>query len=488
MPSTVHVHTHLRLDLREVPPGMVEALQGHLTVRNPERDAASRGGRSVESIPALVQLYRVQGRHLLVPRGAVELVKSVARGHGVRLRWESAVVSRSVRRVPFTDLGLSLRDYQEAAVGSLVRGVQGYAKAPCGSGKTVIGASALVHTGEPGVVLVHTTDLLDQWVDLFRRWEVPVRSLSGRGRSLDPLQVRDGEPEVLVATVQSLHRHGDRASALFQSAGAVVLDEAHHAPAGTFREVLERFPARYRWGLTATPHREDGWGFLLPLVLGPERWGISMGELVDRGFLLLPEVLSLDSQVRLEQSQFMVRGRVNMARAVNHLCAHPGRQGLLLEVVSLLAELGHTILVLVPRVQYAQNMATALRALGIVAMAVTGSTGSTLRGQRIRAVREGSVQVMVATQLADEGLDVPNLTAVVVASTGRAAGRAVQRIGRVMRVAPGKGTPVVVDVADPTPFTSQWRARARAYLQELGVVVPPPGPWAEVRDRLLALG
>lgn len=482
--ATAHVHTHIQLDLREIPDGMVDQLRGHLTVPNPERQQAVKSGRGADSIPALVQVYRQEGHHLLIPRGAVQLVKQSAAANGVTLQWSSSVVSRSVRRVPLTDLGLTLRDYQRDAVESLVRGVQGYVKAPCGSGKTVIGASALVHTGEPGIVLVHTHDLLRQWVDLFRSWEIPVRELSGRERELDPLRIRHGEAEVVVATVQSVHRLGAKVDPLLQSAGVVILDEAHHAPAGTFREVLERCPARYRWGLTATPHREDGWGVLLPMVLGPERWRISMGELVDLGFLLLPQVYSMESGTHLEPSQFTIRGRVNMARAVNALCADQDRTALLVEVVRHLADQGRTILVLVPRVQYAQDLAGTLRSLGVAAMPVTGSTGAGLRGQRIRGVREGSIQVMVATQLADEGLDVPNLDAVVVASTGRAAGRAVQRIGRVMRTAPGKVTPVVVDVADPTPFSSQWRARARAYFQELGVVVPGPQPWDRIRDQL----
>ena len=484
MRASVQVCTHLRLDLTEIPSGMADHLRGQLTVPNPERQSAARAGRPTGTIPALVQVFKQDGSHLLVPRGAVAMVKQSAQAHRVDLSWSSSVVSRSVRRVPLCDLGLTLRDYQEDAVQALVRGVQGYVKAPCGSGKTVIGASALVHTGEPGIVLVHTHDLLDQWVDLFRSWGVPVRSLSGKSRDLSPLRVQGGSPEVVVATIQTVHRLGTEADALLQSAGVVILDEAHHAPAGTFREVLERCPARYRWGLTATPHREDGWGVLLPLVLGPERWRISMGTLVDLGFLLLPEVYSLESMARLDPGQFTRRGRVNMARAVNHLCAHVGRTNLLLEVVTFLAHHGRTILVLVPRVQYAQTLAGSLRSAGISAMPVTGSTGSGLRSQRIRGVREGSIQVMVATQLADEGLDVPNLDAVVVASTGRAAGRAVQRIGRVMRTSPGKRTPVVLDVADPVPFSGQWKARARAYLQELGVAVPPPQPWDRIRDQL----
>ena len=371
MRATVRVNTHLVLDLQEVPSGMVDQLRGHLTVPNPEREAAQKAGRSVEDVPALVQVYEVDGWDFRMPRGAVHLVKQVAQSHGVALRWVSEVVSRSVRRVPLDHLGLN-KDYQRRQ--SPCPWGPRVCRAPCRR-KTVIGASA-GPLREPGIVLVHTHDLLRQWVDLFRSWEVPVRSLSGEDRDLEPLRMRHGDPEVLVGTVQSLHRLGDRAAPLLQSCGAVILDEAHHAPAGTFRDVLQNIPARYRWGLTATPHRADGWDVLLPLVLGPERWSTSMAELVDLGHLLLPDVYSLDSQVSLDSTKWIHRGRVNMARAVNALCAHPGRTELLTEVVHHLALDGRTILVLVPRVQYAQDLADRFRGLRITAMLLTGSTGS----------------------------------------------------------------------------------------------------------------
>jgi superfamily II DNA or RNA helicase len=480
--TTCKVRTHLELEIAGLPRSVIERLCQHLTVANPEREQAARSGRDPSSIPALVKLYEVRSGTLFLPRGAVQVLRGVASSEGIEIEWDSQVVSVSQRRVPFRDLGVVLRDYQRDGVEALVRGVQGYIKAPCGSGKTIMGTSAMVVTGETGLVLVHTHDLLHQWVDLFRSWDLRVRSISSGSKNLEPLALRYGEPEYVVATIQTAHRLGKQIQPLLDSVGAVLLDEAHHAPATTFRSVLERCASRYRWGLTATPSREDGWGMLLPLVLGPERWGISMGQLVDSGHLLRPVVLSLSSGVDLDLRSCSVSGRLNMSRAVNKLCADEGRHTLLLDVAEVLANQGRSTLLLVPRVAQAHTLANHLQERGIVAMSVAGDTPGGLRKQRIRNLREGRIQVLVATQLADEGLDVPNLEAVVVASTGRAAGRAVQRIGRVMRTAPGKRTPVVVDVADPPPFSGQWRARARAYYEELGVAVPRPTSWQEVRE------
>lgn len=484
--ATVTVHSHLQLDARQLGDDLRLDLQQQLTRANPDRLRAQAAGRPCQHLPAMVHLWEQRGTQLLLPRGAVQLLRQRAAAHGVALLWRSEVVQRGTQQVPLADLPLQLRPYQREGVQALLRGVQGYLRAPCGAGKTVMGASALVASGEPGLVLVHTHDLLEQWAGLLRGWEYSVRVVAGGKLAglRTPLRVRGGVPEFAVATVQTLTRAGDAASTLLRSCGAVLLDEAHHAPASTFSTLLQQLPARYRWGVTATPERDDGWTFALPLVIGPELWGVGMQQLVRAGHLLRPQLLRVHSGARLDLDAASPNGQLQIAQAVTQLARDRSRQLLLLDLCQLLAERGRTVLLLVPRVQQAHRLAQALGGRGVLALAVTSRVGKGLRQQRLQQVRAGQVQVLVATQLADEGLDVPGLDALVVASTGRAAGRAVQRIGRVMRVAQGKAQPLVVDVVDPTPFRGQAAARARAYLQQLGLAAPPAITRSELMDHL----
>jgi len=333
---------------------------------------------------------------------------------------------------------------------------------------------------------VHTHDLLEQWSSLLRGWGYNVRAVAGGKLAglRTPLRLSGGVPEFAVATVQTLARAGADASTMLRSCGAVLLDEAHHAPASTFSCLLQQLPARYRWGVTATPQRDDGWTFALPLVIGPELWGVGMQQLVRDGHLLRPQLMRVHSGARLDMGAASPGGKLQIARAVNQLASDRTRQQLLLDLCQLMAERGRTVLLLVPRVQQAHRLAEALGRRGVMSLAVTSRVGKGLRQQRLAQVRAGQVQVLVATQLADEGLDVPGLDALVVASTGRAAGRAVQRLGRVMRVAEGKRQPLVIDVVDPTPFSGQAAARARAYLQQLGLVAPPTITRSSLWDHL----
>lgn len=399
----------------------------------------------------------------------------MSREYDVELEWQNLVVSNSTIRRQVRDLPIPLREYQIEAVEAMMYGVQGYVVAPCGAGKTVIACSALAASGERGLVLVHTHDLLDQWVRLLRGWGYVVRTVAGGGARLHPLGETTAGPEICVAMVQTLTQAGAAADPLLRSAGAVVLDECHHAPATTFRDLLNRIPARHRWGVTATPNRGDGWGCLLDVSIGEPLYEVTTQQLLAGGYLLQPIIVPIFSGANIDmQSCMSASGQLIITRAVGELASHPDRHQLLLELATAAARAGRTTLLLVPRIEQADIIASHLRARGVLAASATSGTGKQQRSTQLEQLRSRMLQVLVATQLADEGLDVPVLDCLIVASTGRAAGRAVQRIGRVMRTAEGKSQPVVVDVVDPTPFRSQWRAREQAYREALGASVPMP--------------
>ena len=480
MNHTAHVDATLALLTTQLPVQLVQAVREMMTLPNPEREALARAGMSGSHLPALVALWEQRGQWMHVPRGAVKRVAAQARQHGVELRWHSTAVARAVIRVPLTDLAVELRPYQQDAVRAMLHGVQGYVIAPCGAGKTVIASAALAACGEPGLVLVHTHDLLAQWVSLLRGWGYRVRVVGGGQVRFAPLGLYSGQPELCVAMVQTLARAGAAADPLLRSAGAVVLDECHHAPASTFRDLMARIPARNRWGVTATPERGDGWSSLLELVLGEQLYEVTTQSLLAGGYLLQPIIVPVFSGTQIDlQRCTTANGQLVIGRAVQQLVDCPDRHQLLLEVATVAAGAGRTTLLLVPRVEQAERLAQHLRARGVRAAAITSATPKGQRAVQLRQLRARQLDVLVATQLADEGLDVPVLDFVVVASTGRAAGRAVQRIGRVMRTAEGKVQPIVVDVVDGTPFRGQWRARQEAYRAALGLVAPQPVPRAD---------
>lgn len=331
-----------------------------------------------------------------------------------------------------------LRTYQAAAVESAIKNETALLVAPTGSGKTTIGVSIISRVKTRALVLVHTHDLARQWVE---RMAEQLEGGFTVGVVGDGSDERDAD--VVVATVQTLTRWSWNELYEFgKGFGLTLLDEAHHAPAETFGFVLSALPSRYRVGLTATPERDDGLTELLHWHFGKPAWSVSLRELADSGDVLLPEFEWLT--YRGPEPDY--EGVPDWADLVDSLCSDEGRNEALLLVVRLEVLSGRQVLVLTGRVEHAEEFASRLCEAGLTAEPLHGKSKN--RGDIIERARRRETQVLVGTSVADEGLDIKTLETLVLACPTRSLGRLAQRIGRIMRPAPGKRKPKVIDVLD----------------------------------------
>lgn len=331
------------------------------------------------------------------------------------------------------------------------------------SGKTFVGSRAIVRSGQAGLVLCHTGDLLDQWRDaIYLASGTPPRLIGDdHAGDLRPARPR----EIVAALIQSVQSAGAGAAPFLRSFGAVLIDEAHRAPTTGYVDLLSRCTARYRWGLTATPDRADGLGFLLSWHVGPELYRRTPRDLAAAGYLRLPCAMLVRSGWTAGESVRDKTGRLEWHKTVAAFSTDPTRDATICDLAVACVESGRTTLVLVHRVDHAGRIAFALRKRGITAEAVTGATDRNHRKRRMNDARRGRVDCLVATQLADEGLDIPNLAALVMAAPQRAEGRALQRLGRLTRPGGDKLAPIAFDLVDGG-LEHQARARAAAYARE----------------------
>lgn len=452
----VRFDSGLTLVRAEVPPRLQERLRLALSYSNPAYASRRRLGLSTWGVPARLCFVEESGTELRLPRGAVDTLRRLAALESVSIEWDDQRVLPADRLGPLPVP--ALRPYQQRALEAMTCATQGMLVAACGGGKTRTGIAAVACVGAPALILVHTLDLAAQW----------------RGQLLELLGVQAGivgggeetVAPVTVAVVQALARWDyERLDALLGRFGLLLVEEAHHCPSTTFRAVVDRCPARYRFGLTATPEREDGLGPLLELFIGRAVATITHDELVAAGVLEVPEVRAVETDFA-----FSYGGADAYAGMLEALVKDEARNRLIVDHVAREAQAGHIGLVLSGRVDHCQALCALLRGRGVHAELLTGSVKAARRTELLAGARAGSIPVLVATTLADEGLDLPILSRLYLAYPGRARGRTMQRVGRLMRTHPDKRGSVLFDFVDRkvAVLRRHYAERQRLYATILG--------------------
>ena len=368
-----------------------------------------------------------------LPRGAVD--------------WAPDPVEQRPEPRPLAD-GIAPFWYQSEAVDAVLRAGHGVVEAPCGAGKTGIGTFLASKVDGRVLVLVHTLDLARQWKDRLSSW-LPGVSVGQIGGGKKPT----GDDDMVVASLSTLARWS---WADLESFGAgfelLVADECHHVPAVTWIRVVSALPCRWRVGLTATPKRKDGLERWMALALGGTVYRIDQKTLDDSGRTMAPtiHVLETGHEVRVEE---------HPAATMRGVLEDRDRNRAVIRAVHRLVDDGRTVLVLTALVDHAESLAAQVGGAALV-----GKVTAKKRQTVLDSVRAGELRVVVATQLADEGLDLPEVDAVVLAAPSSHKPATRQRIGRACRALEGKRLPVVVDVVDSGQWAvRKWSARRSLY-------------------------
>lgn len=326
-----------------------------------------------------------------------------------------------------------LRDYQQAVIeDARVRWRdRPCIVAPTGAGKTVIGGEIVrraVARGRAVLWVAHRTELIDQAASRLASVGLEVGIIMA-GRRATP------SAAVQVASVQTLVRRACPPAAL------VVVDEAHHVRARTYRRVLEQYPEAAVVGLTATPFRTDGRG--LGDVFGALCVAASAQELVCAGTLLEPQFFAPYTP---DVKGLRKRGGDYSDSDLGRLMDKPHLVGDVVKTWQARAA-GRRTVVFATTVQHSRNIVAAYLAAGVPAAHIDGDTPKAARAQVLADLASGALLVVSNCAVLTEGWDLPALACAVVARPTASLGLHLQMVGRVMRTAPGKADTVVLDHA-----------------------------------------
>ena len=160
---------------------------------------------------------------------------------------------------------------------------------------------------------------------------------------------------------------------------------------------------------------------------------------------------------------------------INDMCASKDRNEQILAIVEKMVSDGRQILVLSDRVQHCIDLAEETANRGMSSATLVGKMTKKQRQEVLREADDRVISALFATTVADEGLDLPGLDTLMLTTPTKSMGKIQQRIGRIMRRAENKKTPIVIDLVDatkPSLYASQRRSR---FYEQVGCTVEAIG-------------
>jgi DNA repair protein RadD len=332
---------------------------------------------------------------------------------------------------------VQLRPYQAEAVSRLRASYASGKRAPLfvlptGGGKTFVFTyvgNKAVDRGNRVGILVHRQELLLQ----------ASRSLHAMGVKhglISPMFNMNNEP-VQVASVQTLLRRLKRHTIPFD---LLIVDEAHHAAAGTWRKIIEHYPNAKILGVTATPIRTDGQG--LSEVFDDLIVGVSMQTLIELGYLVRPVIYA--PPTALDLSGVRKRGGDFDTTQLADRMDKPTITGSAVEHYKRLCP-GKPAIAFCASVAHAQHVAEQFRAAGFSSLSLDGTMLDTERKAAIDGLSNGKINVLTSCDIVSEGTDIPVVEAAILLRPTQSTSLYIQQVGRALRSAPGKTQAIILD-------------------------------------------
>jgi superfamily II DNA or RNA helicase len=296
-----------------------------------------------------------------------------------------------------------------------------------GAGKTEVIAGILKALSEErALVLVHRVELLHQMVERLRMRLGEDIGMIGSGRV-------DIGKRVVVGMVQSVwSKKPQLVRWLKEDVGVLIVDECHHSPSKTWSEVAMACGARWRYGFSGTPlvYNEER-DLLLIGLTGDVVYGVQVRDLVEMGYAAKPLVNVVVVPFKYKGSWNEVfeevygkdERMVEVLKCVVRRELDAGRKG---------------VVIFVERVRHGKRLLSELRGMGWDVVFVHGGRSDAERVSILEGMRRKRYDVVIATTIFDEGIDVAGIGGVVFWCSTKSVVRIMQRIGRGVRVESGK--------------------------------------------------
>ena len=448
----ISVNNKITINRTQLTPQFIAFLKEELNFLNDEYITKKRLGKSIYKVQKYFKLIDEIDENILLPRGFLNQIVAFLKKNNIEysLNFEYP----SLNEVSFSS-SIELRLQQAITANSALAQDQGVIIAPAGSGKTIIGLELIAKRKLPALILVHRQQLLSQWMERIQTFLGIPKTHIGR---YDGVKKEFGK-EITVGLLQSFSRKGNL-SEIKNNFGTIVVDECHHIPAKTFREVVSQLNPRFIYGLTATPTRKHNDEKLIYAYIGD-----IVARMETQDDQSLPKTAKKSIQVEVKTTNLAIPFKFTtdyfnlLAKVISFDTA---RNRIIVEDILNQAKNGKRILLLSERKEHLEILNLYLKGK-CETILVSGDDSAAKRVIKLKQIESGHYQIILSTgQFFGEGIDIRGITCLILAFPFSFEGKLAQYIGRMRDIGEQK---LIIDYRDQQiPFLEkQFKQRQRFY-------------------------
>lgn len=427
--------------------------KSNLEIDNPQFAQNERLGFPTYNIPRRLYWYEKREENYILPFGCLkDLYKIYPIKEDYSLRFIEP------KKLEYKS-NIKLYSYQKKAKDMALKSKNGVIVMPAGSGKTQTALQLISELGLKTLWITHTYDLLNQSFDRAKS------NLEDVGLGKIAAGKIDIGTHITFATVQTLVKLD--LSSFKNEFDCIIVDEGHRicgtpAQLGMFYKVINALSCRYKYALTATPFRNiKGTEKALFSLIGPIICEIPKEVVAEKTIKATIQPIYTDFKIPEEAQK--TDGTIDYAKLTTILGEDERRNEIILDILKECKN-NYTLVLgdRLTQLKYLQeNIGYGVRIDGTM----TSKKKKAQREQYIQDMRDGKENLLFATYgLAKEGLDIPRLDRLILASPHRDKATIIQSVGRIERKFEGKKTPLVYDIVDDTQFhNNMFKSRKTIY-------------------------
>lgn len=421
--------------------------------KNPEFYKAQAMRLPIYNKPRIISPAEETDEYLSLPRGCEENLIDLFNSANATYTIENKTNCGDTIDVSFNG---DLRENQIPAAKALLAHDNGVLAATTAFGKTVIGSYLISERKVNTLILVHTSALLTQWKNSLSQFlnieATPPEKRTGRGRQKQwsPIGMVGAGKEntsgiIDIAIMQSLF-DGDDVKKLVRNYGMIIVDECHHIPAVNFEKILKYTNAKYVYGLSATPSRQDGHHPLIFMQCGPIRYLVdakSQAQNRDFSHYIIPRFTAFRSLNSKEKT---------ITQIYTEITENANRNKQIISDALTALESGRTPIIITERTEHIELLKNSLTNKCENIITLMGKISAKEKREtmeRLSNITDDDKLIIIASgKYIGEGFDYPRLDTLLLAMPIAWKGKVAQYAGRLHRNYEGKNEVQILDYVD----------------------------------------